>query len=315
MAKNILVVRNDRFGEFLLIVPALRALKERFPQSRITIVVNPKVVELADAIEYVDDTIIWEEKKHPFKEVVEFSGLIRGREFDLVVIFNPSKEFNLISFLARIPVRVGYSRKWGFLLTHKMKDEKDKARAHEVYYNLELVALIGATTKDRSLALKVADTDLLGGVKGSNIVVIHPWTSDPVKQWPLSRFEELIRKLVGLDIVVIGGKEELLKNRDFFSRLQEVCINLTGKTNLIELAEVLKKAKLLVSGDSGPVHLAAAVGTPVIALFRNDLPGKTAKRWGPWGEGHVVIEKDKLEDITVDEVFKKVREKLEGDII
>ena len=74
----------------------------------------------------------------------------------------------------------------------------------------------------------------------------------------------------------------------------------------------MKKANLLVSGDSGPVHLAAAVGTPVIALFRNDLPGKTAKRWGPWGEGHLVIEREKLEDITVDEVVNKVKEKLMG---
>jgi ADP-heptose:LPS heptosyltransferase len=68
---------------------------------------------------------------------------------------------------------------------------------------------------------------------------------------------------------------------------------------------------LLVSGDSGPVHLAAAVGTPVLALFRNDLPGKTAKRWGPWGEGHTVIEKSSLEDITVNEVVKMIMEKLE----
>jgi ADP-heptose:LPS heptosyltransferase len=58
------------------------------------------------------------------------------------------------------------------------------------------------------------------------------------------------------------------------------------------------------------MHLAAAVGTPVLALFRNDLPGKTAKRWGPWGEGHLVIEKPKLDDITVDEVFTQARELL-----
>jgi len=72
----------------------------------------------------------------------------------------------------------------------------------------------------------------------------------------------------------------------------------------------LKRCALLVSGDSGPVHLAAAVGTPIVALFRNDLPGKTSKRWGPWGKGHTVIEKENLEDISVDEVFEKVKQRL-----
>jgi ADP-heptose:LPS heptosyltransferase len=65
---------------------------------------------------------------------------------------------------------------------------------------------------------------------------------------------------------------------------------------------------LIISGDSGPVHLACAVGIPVVALFRNDLPGKTAKRWGPWGKGCAVIEKDSLNDITVDEVLNLLRQ-------
>jgi len=83
-----------------------------------------------------------------------------------------------------------------------------------------------------------------------------------------------------------------------------------NKTTLPELAALLKRGSLVVSGDSGPMHLATAVGTPVIALFRNDLPGKTAKRWGPWGKNHIVIEKSNLNNITVDEVFSKVKEVL-----
>jgi ADP-heptose:LPS heptosyltransferase len=101
----------------------------------------------------------------------------------------------------------------------------------------------------------------------------------------------------------VGSSKDILAG-------DEGVINLINKTSLPELSAVLKRASLLVSGDSGPIHLAAAVGTPVVALFRNDLPGKTAKRWGPWGEGHIIIEKNKLEDISVDEVLNAVRRKI-----
>jgi ADP-heptose:LPS heptosyltransferase len=83
-----------------------------------------------------------------------------------------------------------------------------------------------------------------------------------------------------------------------------------NQTSLVELAALLKRCSLLISCDSGPMHLAASVGTPVVALFRNDLPGKTAKRWGPWGSGHTVIEKVNLLDISVDEVFEKAKQRL-----
>ena len=309
--EKILVIRNDRFGEFLLIIPALRGLKEKYPQANITLAVDTYVVDLANAVEGVNDVIVWENREHSFKEIFAFSRQIKGRNFDLVVIFNPTQGSNLACSLAKIPIRVGYDKKCGFLLTHKIKDEKYLALKHEVEYNLDLVALVEAFTNDKSLKLKIADTGFLAALKGSCVVAIHPWTSDPVKQWPLPRFKELIKRLAGLDIVVIGGKDELTKNEDFFIGIHELIINLVGKTNLIELAGVLKKVNLLISGDSGPAHLAAAVGTPVVALFRNDLPGKTARRWGPWGEGHTVIEKSKLEDISVDEVVRVVKDKLQ----
>jgi heptosyltransferase-2 len=310
MINNILAIRNDRFGEFLLIIPALRALKEKYPQANITLAVDAYVAELAGIVEGVNDVIIWDNREHSYGEVFAFSRHLKGRGFDLAVIFNPSEESNQACFLAGIPMRVGYDRKWAFTLTHKIKDEKHLALKHEVEYNLDLVGLIGASTQDKSLKLNVGTSSLLGAVKESHVIAIHPWTSDPVKQWPLQRFKELIKRLAGLDIVLIGGREELEKHRDFFEGLHEITINLTGKTDLIQLAEVLKDVDLLVTGDSGPMHLAAAVGTPVVALFRNDIPGKTARRWGPWGEGHEIIEKAKLEDITVDEVIRAIGRKL-----
>lgn len=319
-AKNILAVRNDRFGEFLLNIPAFRALKARYPQSRLVVVVNPDVCELAQCIEAVDEVIAWRNKKHRLSGILKFAQELNKRKLDLCVIFNPSKEFNIVSFLARIPVKVGYNRKWGFLLTHKIEDKKYLGQKHEVEYNLELVNLIGADTQHRTLSLKIdesmIDTLLKDyGLEGiSDLIALHPYTSDPIKQWPIDRFRELAQKIsieLNNKVVIVGGKEELVKSEENFGNLDKRIINLTGKTTLVQLAALLKKCKLLISCDSGPVHLACSVGTPVIALFRNDIPGKSAKRWGPWGEGHTVVEKNNLYDISVDEVFNKIKERID----
>ena len=316
--KKILVVRNDRFGEFLLNIPAFRALKETFSRVWLTLVINSSLKELAGRVEYADELIIWENKKHSLKEILRFSKVLRQKKYDACLILNPSKEFNLISFLAGIPVRVGYDRKWGFLLTKKIKDTKHIGDRHEVDCNLELVGLVGAKTNDKSLSIKVEEgsfPELTEGV----IVAIHPFTSDPVKVWPIERFQQLAQRLskeagvkvliVGLDFRLRGNDLEGCGNdKEKFENLGNNVINLINKTSLIELAQILKICNLLVSCDSGPVHLACAVGTPVLALFRNDLPGKTAKRWGPWLSDARVIERSSLSDISVDEALLKINE-------
>lgn len=147
----------------------------------------------------------------------------------------------------------------------------------------------------------------MGAIKGSNIIAIHPWAKDPANQWPLSKFRELIKRLAGVNILVVGDKEELIKNKDFFTGLDELIINFTGKTDLIQLAAILKKVNLLITGDSGPMHMSVAVGTPVIALFGNVFEDKVLRHWRPLGEKDIVIEKVNLSDISVDEVIEKVR--------
>ena len=208
--KNILVIRNDRFGEFLLILPALRALKETYPQARITLAVDSYIADLAGAIEGVSGVIIWENRKHSFREIISFGRKIREIGFDAAIVFNPTKDSHLACFLAKIPMRIGYSRKWGFLLTHRIYDRKNLALKHEIEYNLDLVALAGAFTNDKSPKLKIADTNFPELLKDSPLIAIHPWTSDKVKQWPLVRFKELIMRLSGFNIVIVGGKEEFL---------------------------------------------------------------------------------------------------------
>lgn len=164
MIKNILVIRSDRFGEFLLNIPAIRALKDAYPQSVLTLAVNAQVCELAArGLEWVDQVLDWDQIK----------GSLGKYKFDLAVVLNPTKEAHQKIFWAHIPVRLGYDRKWGILLTHKIKDTKHLGNRHEVEANLELVGLLGVKPSSSELAIKTDDR-LYKYFINQKIVIIHP---------------------------------------------------------------------------------------------------------------------------------------------
>lgn len=318
--KKILVFRNDRLGEFLLIIPALRALKKTF-KCNLAVVSNPYLQDLAHCIPEVDEVFSWEMKKHKLKDIFAFSHFLRQKKFNTAVIINPTKEAHLLSFLARIPVRVGYDRKWGFLLNRKIPDKKDREVKHEVEYNLELVSLIGAKTEDKSLKIEIPPDKLREaremlrreGIFNSYIV-IHPFASYPPKQWPLEKFLQLMQVLSkDWNLVLIGGEE----NRGFSEKFHNLMFkkqfaNLVGKTDLLQLAGILKEAVCLISNDSGPIHLASCVGTRCVALFSDAYPARSPLRWRPWGEGHIVVQKPDIKEITVEGVLAAFEKNIGG---
>lgn len=317
--KKILAIRNDRFGEFLLNIPALRALKESFPEAELVLAVDPYVSDLARCLPFIDRVIAWKGQKQGFLEILRRSRLLKKEGFDIAVMLNPAKDFNIMTALAGIPVRAGYDRKWGFLLTHKIPDLKHLALKHEVEYNLELVGLVGAKTENKTLSLCVPDGIINNLFKEFDVgdhdklVALHPWTSDPFKQWPKERFQELAVRLSaepGVRVVLVGSRQGAATEENGLDGKIAGLIDLTGKTSLVQLAALLKRCCLLISCDSGPIHLSCCVGTPVVALFRSDLPAKSAARWGPWGIGHTVLQSPSLARITPDEVLAKVKEKL-----
>lgn len=317
--RNILVVRTDRFGEFLLIIPALRALKDAFASVRISVMVNPAVAQIAACVPGVDEVIISRPRAYSWFQICRLAWHLRRKRFDLAITFHPDKKFHFMGWLAGISVRVGYRRKWWFLVNYRIQDEKHRGLKHEIDYNLDLLSRIGVTARCRSLSLNLPE-DAAGALCRAQglspdrmLIAIHPFTSDPVKQWPLERFRILAGRFSAdadaPQVVIVGGPDEHMQGALFDGDAR--IINLTGKTTLVELAALFKRCAVLVSGDSGPVHLASCVGTPVTALFRSDIPGKSARRWGPMSPRSVVLEKARLEDITVDEVERAARMLLE----
>jgi heptosyltransferase II len=304
--RKILAIRNDRFGEFLLNIPVFRAVKETYPGVKLHVVVAPSVKDIAKAVPFIDKVIARRQNTF-FLEDLAFLFRMKFEAYDAALVLNPSKRWHHMVSWATIPLRAGYARKHHFMLNRTVADNKGLGKRHEVDCNLDVAALIGAFTKDKSLTLNIPDAlresvvSKFGLLPQERLIAVHPWTSDPVKQWPLENFEELVRRLAAAftgKIIIIGKPEKWHEAVKFPSGV----IDLTGKTTLLEAAAILTHCRCLVSCDSGPVHLAASVGTPVVALFRNDMPGKNPERWGPWGKGHAVIQKAKIGEITVEDV-------------
>lgn len=318
--KRILLVRTDRLGETLLNVPLAAALKNAYPGAHLTWLVHPGLVELLQDAPGVDRVIGDSQALAPeWRRALQLGRRLRPGHFDLALISNATKTLHAASWLARIPVRVGYDRKWGCLLTHRLEDRRRLGECHEVEYNMRLLAALGLTppapvvlrlpitTHGESGCLQLFERWHVG--IHDQVVAVHPWTANPRKQWPLERMRRVLEGMSGrpgVRVIVVGGMEEMRQVPALMQGLREDVVNAVGRLPLPLLAACLSKARVVLTNDSGPMHLAAAVGAPVVALFGTGDPGSTPQRWGPWGAGHTVICKP-LGQISADEVLSAIR--------
>ena len=321
--RRILWVRTDRLGETLLNLPAAAALKMGLPSASLTWLAHPDLAGLLTRVPWIDHVLTAPQGPRYgwWARALRLGQILRAQHFDLAVISNPRQELHLAVWLAGIPTRVGYDRKWGFLLTHRLPDRRALGVRHEVEYNKELVQSLGFSTESplqRWPRFEPEQREILQliaqqGVQSTEaLVAVHPWTSNPVKQWPLARFRELLRlaaKRLGVRVVVIGGAEEAAEVPAVLPDGVSVA-TLVGRLTLAQLAALLQHVRCLVSNDSGPVHLAAAVGTPTVVLFGATAAATGPARWGPWGPGHMVISKPSIEEISVDEVVSALGQQL-----
>ncbi|MBI3088493.1 MAG: glycosyltransferase family 9 protein [Candidatus Omnitrophica bacterium] len=318
------MIRTDRLGETLLTLPAAEALKTAAPGASLTLLVHPTLAPLLEGLPWVDAVIPDPVPNEPrwWARALRLADRLKAGRFDVAVVANPAKAAHVGVWLAGIPLRVGYDRKWGRLLTHRIPDDKSVGGRHEVEYNLRLVDALGIPRPSHlSLQLpvtaqedqRIAQLFTQRGVSGQDrLVAVHPWTSNPKKQWPVERFRGLIRYVAGLPgvrPVLIGGPEERQGVAEVVDRGAARVIDVVGCLSLKELAACLRRVRALVTNDSGPMHVAAAVGTPVVALFGTGDPGSHPRRWGPWGSGHTVIHKP-LEEMTLDEVTQALSQYL-----
>ena len=301
--KNILVVRTDRMGDMILTIPAMRALKERFPQSRLSVWVSQSTRDLVDGLPFIDEIIV-QDLYRGWRGYLTLISTLRRKKFDLVIVYHTKQKTNMACFLAGIPVRLGYlNKKCGFLLTYPVKDERQLGIKHELDYCLDLLRPLGIHHADPRLevpfnsAAEAWARDFVAALSGAGpLVALHPDASCSTRHWPLNSFAEVSKRLAAecnARVVIVGGPT----TKEFAKQIPGQ--DLSGQFTLAQLVAFLKHCSLLISNDSGPVHIAAAVGTPVISLFLRRQPGINPERWRPLSDKAVLLLNKPGEEIMV----------------
>ncbi len=302
--KNILIIRTDRIGDVVLTTPAIHALRKTFPQARLTMLVTAATRDLVLGNPDLDEILV-DDRQSAHRGHWGFLKLIqnvRNKNFDLAVNFHTKRRTNLLCFLARVPQRIGYrNEKFGFLLTHQIPDGRSRGIKHETEYCLDVVKALGAEDSSPKTFVPLqreaeawAERFLTECqlIHSERIVAVHPGASCPTRQWPTKNFIELIKRVTekySCPVLLIGGADLPKVAPELMEQLPMTVINLTGKTSLAQLVSILKRCRLLISNDSGPVHLADAIGTPVVSIFTRNQPGINPERWRPLGERSRVV--------------------------
>ena len=312
---RILFVRTDRIGDTLMNLPAIHLLRQTYPKAWITFLCDRKVEELFRKNSDLDEvmTVDADSLGNP-KNRWDLFQKIKKAEYQLAIISNPDKFFHTLIFLARIPHRVGYRRKWGFFLNHALADDKDRNERHEIDSNLNLIRLVSDLTWDGVIPLRIDENarlkveDFLSR-RGADEMVIafHVGTTNPLKRWPIERFSQLADRIQAesdAKVVLIGGPEERNAGEMVFRQTQISVVDAIGVFSLQELAAFLslKNVKALISSDSGPAHIAWILGTPVVVFFAKNVSGSNSVRWGPRDGKSEIIEKPMLE-ISLEDAF------------
>jgi lipopolysaccharide heptosyltransferase II len=304
--QRILIVRTDRIGDVLLSTPVIKALRDTYHNAYIAMMVSPYAKDIVEGNPYLDEVIIYDKdaKHKSWGRTIKFSCNLKKRRFDLAIILHPTNRVHLITFFAAIPRRIGYARKLGFLLTDRIKHTKQLGEKHESEYNLDLLRYLGIQTRDKNLFMPIKQEsekwveDLFrqeGINKDDRLLAIHPGASCPSKIWPNERFAEVANRLIekyGFKVLVASGPKDITLAQNVIKNMHYLAINLAGKTSISQLASLFKRCQLFISNDSGPVHIASAVGIPVISIFGRSEKGLSPKRWGPQGIKDRILHKE-----------------------
>lgn len=324
--RNILVIDFGQLGDVVMSLPAMRAIRERFPQARITVAVGKPGAEIIRMSGYADATIEVDRValRDGFKplsvlRVFQVARDVRGRQFDFVIDLHSFTETNLLGFFSGAPKRL-FSRRRGrsldFLANFKPQppvEEKNRER-HQVDRYLDVLRPLGIADAERVPRLVTRFEDdreidkLLRKSKaeaGAPLVGLFPGAGHESRRWPLQRFAQLADSLARNDAVrpvVFAGPEEralISQMRSLFPSSTVILDQLTIR----QLASAQARLAVFVSNDTGPVHIAAAVGVPIVLL----LDGRAPDSYFPLSEPKRAIIGAPIAEIPVQEVYEATR--------
>ncbi len=300
--KRILVIKLRYLGDVLLATPVLRALRERYPEAHLAMAVNRGTEDILKRNPDLNEVLVVE--RGGLGTQFRFLGEIRRRKFDCVIDLTDGDRAAILARFSGAPVRIGLNEehRWrGLLYTAVARPESSVA--HRIERDLETVRSLGLEPKASLPVLRTSDQDdqdaarLLDEIAGEplskgtrSLIMFQPGARYWFKAWPVERFADLANRLTEREDsrVLIGGhaQEQTLADQ-IAARTRSKPVVLVGRTTVLQYAAILKRCALFVGNDNGPMHMAAALGVPVVALFGPSNPAE----WGPRGARTEVLYK------------------------
>lgn len=323
--KNILVIDFGQLGDVVLSLPALRAIRQRFPTARITVAAGKPAADIVRLSRYSNDVFQIDRvalrdgwKILSIARIVKIVGQVRKAKFDFVIDLHSLSETNLLGFLSGAPQRL-YARRPGrsldYLSNFKPRAPHEVKENHLVDRYLDVLKPLGLTDLPRTPHLQtspVADAAVESMLKrekvdsGSLLVGFSPGAGFEARRWPLERFAELADYLIRNDrvrVLVFAGPEETHLVSTMRSLFPPATI-IFDRLTISQLVSAQARLTLFISNDSGPSHTAAATGTPVIVLMDSPSPHP----YSPIGKHHRLISRPTMSEIRVEQVYQVAHE-------
>ena len=331
--EKILIIKLRAVGDVVLSTIVTKNLRLAFPSAVIHYLTEPPGREVVHLNPFIDDVLVFD------RETMSSAGLIRAvrrRRYDLVIDLFGNPRTALVTWLSRAPVRVGY-RFRGRSYAYNVIAEPRGGHVHNTEFNLDALRALGIDIPDRNIYFQFSRADrhfvdgflTEAGLGTRGLACMNPGGGWYTKRWGIEQFAALGDRIVesrGMDVVLAWGpgeEDDALRIKG----LMRYDAFVPPPTTLGQLGALLKRCKLLVTNDSGPMHIAAALGTPVLAIFGPTNP----QLQGPFGPNHALVRKEGLEclgcnltscpighpcmkTLTVDEVADKFDELIERNI-
>jgi heptosyltransferase-2 len=339
--KNILIREVNWIGDAVMTMPAIRSLRRELPDAKISILVKPWVAPLFENNPNIDEIILYGDEYNSLIGKFRLSSILKTKGFCSSILFQNAFDAALITYFSGISQRIGYSRDWRRLfLTYAIPFDNEDRKIHHIDYYLNLLMKIGIKADYSlpyiylSLEERLKVREKLRGLRRPIIGINAGATYGSTKRWPSERFAVVTKKIIselGGSVVIFGSESEIeiaeevafsVQRLAFSEKLQisNSLLNLAGQTSLRELCSLIAECDILLTNDSGPMHIGYAVRTPLVAIFGSTDPALT----GPVGDGNLVIKKDIdcspcfkrrcdkqemvcMNAITSDEVFKAIK--------
>ena len=306
--KNLLVRDVNWIGDGVMTLPALKALRKAMPETKISLLVKPWVSPLFEKDPNIDEIIIYDDKYKGIIGKIKLSRMLNKKKFCSTILFQNAFDAALITFLAGIKERAGYNRDGrGHLLTTAVPVPQNEGEVHQINYYLNLLDKLGINagysdpyiyfTLDERLEARKFLQDLKRPILGINPGA----TYGSAKRWFPERFADIANWFIsdtGGSAIIFGGKSEVDIADEIYKksipefRTSHSLMNLAGKTSLRELISLISECDVFLTNDSGPLHIAYAVRTPMVAIFGSTDPVLTGPPPGGDENNHVVIKPD-----------------------